>query len=200
MFVLVRASILNPLPLRSPLYILTITCAGETGAFSGLKGGSEPLGCQGKTSWVTLWPGRNNKNTTTKKQVRKTRGETELTVLFNRKQIALHFSVTQIAAHLCLSGFVGNNWEEVVGSQTGIGFRPRRPSCCSEQAPVVKQFRCGYIRREWKRWLRPKLGLEGMQEGWVNCRGELGGWITVLFGFTERNSKRKSLFTLASSD
>lgn len=132
--------------------------------------------------------------------MRKTRGETELTVLFNRKQIALHFSVTQIAAHVCLSGFVGNNWEEVVGSRTGIGFRPRRPSCCSEQAPVVKQFRCGYIRREWKRWLRPKLGLEGMQEGWVNCRGELGGWITVLFGFTERNSKRKSLFTLASSD
>ncbi|KAL1257762.1 hypothetical protein QQF64_011006 [Cirrhinus molitorella] len=80
-----------------------------------------------------------------------------------------------IAAHLCLSGFVGNNWEEVVGSRTGIGFRPRRPSCCSEQAPVVKQFRCGYIRREWKRWLQPKLGLEGLREGWVNCRGELGG-------------------------
>lgn len=78
--------------------------------------------------------------------------------------------MTQIAAHLCLSGFVRNNWEEVAVFRTGIGFRPCYPLCRSEQALVVKQFRCGCIRGEWRRWLRPRLGSERFGEG-------MGGWI-----------------------
>lgn len=49
-------------------------------------------------------------------------GGSACTVLFNRKQIALHFPVTQIAVHLCPFLFVGNNRKEMLSSQGGIGF------------------------------------------------------------------------------
>lgn len=107
--------------------------------------------------------------------------------------------MTQIAAHLCLSGFVGNNWEEVVGSRTGIGFRPRCPSYCSEQAPRGKAVQVQLHSGRMEAMVMAQAGIGGVLGGGVDCRGGLGGWITVLFGFTEWNSKRKSLFTLASS-
>lgn len=198
---------LNALPPRSPCYILTITWAAKQVCFLFLRFKGSFLAVRNPPR-MTLRPDGNGIKNNHRQKVRKTRQETRLTVPFNRKQIALGCPVTQIAGHLCLSGFVRNNWEEVVVSRTGIGFRPYRPLYCSEQALVVKRFRCGCIRREWRRWLRLWLGSDGFGAGGLHRRGGTRGWITVLFGFTERNSaalcttereREESLFTLASS-
>jgi len=78
--------------------------------------------------------------------------------------------VTQIAGHLCLSGFVGNNWKEVVGSRTGIGFRPRRPSYCSEQAPRGKAVQVRLHSGRMEVMVTAQAGIGGVGGGawWMN--------------------------------